>query len=97
MLLSACPCAGGDKHAAIQGPILFSRAVLLGELGAEEVVELAAACEADPWLDKDRETLAVQRVHHWFMLDHALTGFWAPDYQVQGVVGKPMNGAPPKL
>ena len=70
--------------------MLFTRAVVLGELGAEEMVELAAACEADPWLDKDQDTLAVQRVHHWFMLEHALLGFWAPAYELQDVVGEPM-------
>ena len=68
---------------------LFSRAILRGELSAEEVVELAALCEEDPWIDTDRESLEVRRVFTWVMLDYVLRALYAPPERQAGLYGEP--------
>ena len=48
------------------------RSILAGELPIDEMADIAAACAAEPWIGKDRESLEVQRMQCCYILDSTL-------------------------
>lgn len=66
----------------------FARAILLWDLPREELVDLAAACEADPWLITDREAMQLQRVQAWCLMDFVLHALNAPPDEQRRICGE---------
>ena len=74
----------------MQPLLLFARAIMLGELGAEELVDLASTCAADPWLASHQVSLAVRPVFMWHMLHQVLDAIWLSPHQQRALTGEPL-------